>query len=68
MHCLSKITFNYELERFYDEFKDIESVVIYIQSGWTNHGVPWRSMWPIWGRLFHHGGMDITNHVKRHWE
>ena len=68
MHCSSEITFDYELERFYDEFKDIEGVVIYIQSGWANHGVPWRSMWPTWGRLFRYGGMDTTNHVERHWE
>ena len=44
MHCSSKITFDYELKRFYNEFKDIECVVIYTQSGWANHGMPWDVM------------------------
>ena len=44
IHCSSEIIFNYELERFYDEFKDIKDVVIYIQAGWANHGVPLKSM------------------------
>jgi hypothetical protein len=68
MHCSSEITFDYELEMFYDEFKDIEGVVIYIQFGWANHGVSWKSMWPTWGRLFRYGGINTTNHVKRHWK
>ena len=68
MHCSSEITFDYELERFYDKLKDIEGVVIYIQFGCANHEVPWRSVWPTWGRFFRYGGMDKTNHVERHWK
>ena len=44
MHCSSKITFDYELKRFYNEFKDIECIMIYTQYGWANHGVPWGVM------------------------
>ena len=67
-HCSSEITFDYELERFYDEFKDIEGVVIYIKSGWANHRESWRNMWPTWRRLFRYGDIDTTNHVEHHWE
>ena len=68
IHCSSEITFDYKLERFYDEFKDTEGVVIYIQSGGANHGVSWKSMWPTWGTLFRYGGIETTNHVEHHWE
>ena len=66
MHCSSEITFDNEFERFYDEFKDMKGVVIYIQFGWANHGVSWRSIWLTWRKFFRYGGMDTTNHVERH--
>ena len=39
-----------------------------MRCGWTDDTVPWRLLWPKFGRLFEYGGMDTTNHVEQHWE
>jgi hypothetical protein len=49
-------------------FKDIKGVDAYFCLGWTNENVPWRPLWPLFDGWFLHGGLDTTNHVKRHWE
>lgn len=68
LHCPNENHFDENVKRFCEAFKHIPGVVPYIQSGWTNLNVPWRDMWPKYGRLFAHGGMDTTNHIERHWE
>ena len=41
---------------------------VYLRSGWNNPDVSWRALWLKFGRLFPYGGIDITNHIERHWE
>jgi hypothetical protein len=68
MLCPSEIHFDENLRRFCVEFQHIPTFATYINSGWAGINVPWRRLWPRFGRLFSYGGMDTTNHIERHWE
>ena len=68
MHYPKEVHFDENLKKFYDDFQHIPTVAAYMDSGWTSKNVPWRRLWPRFGRLFAYGGMDTTNHVERHWE
>lgn len=68
MCCPSEEQFNYNVQKLYIDFKHMPNVIAYLEAGWTGVSVPWRSLWPKWGRLFNYGGMDTTNHIERHWE
>jgi hypothetical protein len=68
MLCPDETHFDENLRRFCIEFQHIPSFATYINSGWAGINVPWRRLWPRFGRLFSYGGMDTTNHVERHWE
>lgn len=68
MHCPDETHFDENLRRFAEEFAHIPSFGPYIFTGWAGSNVPWKRLWPKFGRLFSYGGMDTTNHVERHWE
>ena len=68
MLCPNESHFDENLRNFCVEFQHIPRFAIYINSGWAGINVPWRRLWPRFGRLFAYGGMDTTNHVERHWE
>ena len=68
LHCPDESHFEVHLQKLYNDFQYIPTVNIYLRSEWSDLDVPWRALWPKFGRLFSYGGMDTTNHVERHWE
>jgi hypothetical protein len=68
LNCPREDHFKENLRKFYADFEHILGVEEYIRSGWADDTVPWKMMWPKFGRLYAYGGVDTTNHVERHWE
>ena len=68
MRCPNEDHFDENVRRLILEFNHIPTFGAYLSTGWTGVNVPWRRLWPKFGRLFSYGGMDTTNHIERHWE
>ena len=68
MHCRNESHFEVHLQKLYNDFQHIPIVNVYLRSGWSVSNVPWRTLWPKFGRLFSYGGMNTTNHIERYWE
>jgi hypothetical protein len=64
MHCTVEEHFDDNLKKLYEDFQHIPNVVDYIDAGWASETVPWKRLWPRFGRLFAYGGMDTTNHMN----
>ena len=68
LNCPREDHFEENVRKLYTDFEHILGLEEYMRCGWAGDTVPWRSLWPKFGRLFKYGGMDTTNHVERHWE
>ena len=68
MHCPQEQQFDKNLKRFNENFQYVPNMGNYIKKGWAGEDVPWRRLWPRFGRLFTYEDMDTTNHIERHWE
>jgi hypothetical protein len=64
MHYLVEEHFDDNLKKLYEDFQHISNVADYIDAGWAGESVPWRRLWPRFGRLFACGGMDTINHIQ----
>ena len=68
LNCPREDHFEENVRKLYTDFEHILGLEEYMRCGWVGDTVPWRSLWPKFGRLFEYGGMDTTDHVERHWE
>jgi hypothetical protein len=66
MHCPNEDHFEANLRTLYVDFQHVPNNEAYIKNGWIGGHVPWRKLWPRFGRLFAYGGMDTTNHQGCH--
>ena len=60
--------FNARYAALLDDFSAYGGVGPYVTNGWCGPRCQWRRMWPRFGRLFPHGGMETTNLVERLWQ
>ena len=66
MFCPDEDHFDVKLRIFCEEFAHISAFAAYINTGWAGINVPWKRLWPSFGRIFSYGGMDIINYMERH--